>query len=64
MKEFRKDLLTRLGHFPTTIMGFIILLIGLGLVGLGKMDMLSFTAFAGVALPFFFLKKGGDKPSA
>lgn len=56
--KIKKDIIQRLLHLPTTTMGFLIILIGLGLVGLGIIEMESFTGFCLVSLPFFFMKKG------
>lgn len=57
MTKVKKDLLERMAHLPTTTLGFIIVLIGLGLVGFEKITMDQFTGFMVVALPFFFYKK-------
>lgn len=57
MKEFKKDIISRLTDIPTTLMGFAIIIAGLTLVYLGKITMQDFTGFMIIALPFFFLKK-------
>lgn len=57
MTKIKKDIIDRLRHFPTTILAMLIIIMGLTLVFLGKIDIINFTAFCGVSLPFFFMKK-------
>lgn len=57
MKEFKKDIISRLTDLPTTFMGFIIILLGFLLVYLKIITFTEFTGFMIMALPFFFLKK-------
>lgn len=64
MGKIKRDLLDRLMNLPTTILGFIIILIGLLLVVLHDMTMEQFTAFMVVSMPFFFYRskeKSEDK---
>ncbi len=60
-EQIKKDLLTRLTHLPTTTLGFIIIILGLGLVFLGKIDMDHFIGFMVVSMPFFFYRKEQPK---
>ncbi len=56
-EKIKRDLLDRILHMPTSMLGFIIILIGLGLVFLGKIDMDHFTGFMLISLPFFYYKR-------
>lgn len=57
MKKLKEDLNKRLLHTPSNLMGFVILLIGFGLVSYKIIDFTAFTAFCAVTLPFFFYKQ-------
>ena len=61
MGKIKRDLLDRLIHLPTTLLGFIIILVGLCLVFLKKITMEQFTAFMVVSMPFFFYKREKEK---
>jgi len=61
MRKIKRDLLDRISHIPSNVLGFAIIIIGLSLVASGKITMDQFTAFALVALPFFFYKNNGKK---
>lgn len=61
MKEIKKDLWERLMDLPTTLLGFIIILVAMFLVYKQIITFQDFMAFAVMALPFFYLKKKDDK---
>jgi len=61
MREFKKDFLDRLLHIPTSILGFIILIIGFILVYQKIITMQEMIGFSVISLPFFFYKKDTPK---